>query len=185
MVVARAVLPVVALLATSGCGDADARGTLDAAGVGRMAERELVAENPRMAPGEMSCPALDLEVGESVRCVRTTELSGGRVVEVHGTVEVTSVEAGGRLHVAMDADAARFGRSGDAVATEVRRRYAERWATDPEDVECPYLPGEVGARVTCTCRVGDAGKEVDVVVTKVVEETFDTTYRVGRPRDAS
>jgi hypothetical protein len=168
-------------LALTGCGqDVPAVDVLDGAEVATMAESQLMIENPRMAPGTLSCPDLEFEVGASVRCLRTTELSGGRVVKVAGSVEVTSQDSGGRLHVAMDDEAAEFGLSGDQLASEVAARYA--WAGSAAVVECPYLRGTVGHRVTC--RVDAAGKrrEVAAVVTAVDEQSYDIDYETRRRR---
>jgi len=91
---------LLAGLAT-GCGqDAVRPDELHGRDVARMAERELEAENPRMAVGTLTCPGLKFRRDASVRCLRTVELSEGRVVKVPGTVIVSSVAGGGRLHVA-------------------------------------------------------------------------------------
>lgn len=168
-------------LALAGCGkDVPAVDVLDGAEVATMAERELMAENPRMAPGTLSCPDLEFEVGASVRCLRTTELSGGRVVKVAGRVEVTAVDAGGRLHVAMDESAAEFGLAGEQLAAELRPRFVS--AGSEPVVECPYLRGAVGQRITCRIEVGDVRRELVVVVTAVDEATYDTDYETRRRR---
>src|SRR5215216_7526592 len=88
-------------LVVAGCGsDVTVLDEIDGEKVGTMAERELEAQNPRLAPGTLDCPDLDFETDASVQCLRTTELSAGRVVKVMGTVTVTSLSSGGRLHVA-------------------------------------------------------------------------------------
>jgi hypothetical protein len=175
-----AVAGVGCALLLAGCGGRAATGPdrLAGADVATMAERELEAENPRLTTGMMTCPDLDFEVGASVRCLRATELSGGRVVKVRGTVTVTSVESGGRLHVVMDEQPAEFGLTGSRVATDVRQR-SQRWFhARPSRVDCPDLRGEVGA--TITCRVVIAGKRhaVDVLVTAVDRDAFRTSYVV-------
>ncbi len=151
---------------------------LDGGAVARMAERELEAENPRMAVGRLTCPGLRLRIGVSVRCRRTTELSEGRVVTVSGTVTVTALSSGGRLHVAMDDRAEEFGLSGDRVATGVRDAFARRLHLRPTRVSCPYLRGVVGARVTC--RVDGAGRRrtAEVEVTGVDAADYRTAYAV-------
>lgn len=167
--------------ALAGCGqDVPAVDVLDGTDVATMAERQLMAENPRMAPGTLSCPDLEFEVGASVRCLRTTELSGGRVVKVAGSVEVTSQDSGGRLHVAMDDEAAEFGLSGDQLASEVAGRYTRGGSAAV--VECPYLRGTVGHRVTCRIDVADKRREVVAVVTAVDERTYDIDYETRRRR---
>lgn len=164
-------------LLVAGCGqNPPAVGHLTGAEVGRMAEHELEAQNPRLAAGTLSCPELALELGAAVRCLRTTRLSGGRVVEVAGTVTVTSVTSGGRLHVAMDERAREFGLTGSHLATELRRRYRPQSRTRPSRVVCPYLRGVVGTRVTCRLDVGGERRDVDVVVTAVDPVTYTTSW---------
>lgn len=169
-------------LALTGCGqDAPTVDVLDGDEVATMAERQLMVENPRMAPGTLACPDLEFEVGAFVRCLRTTELSGGRLVKVAGSVEVTSRESGGRLHVAMDDEAVEFGLTGDQLASEVRPRF-ERAGSAPI-VECPYLRGAVGQRVTCQVEVGGVvRRELVVVVTAVDEQSYDLDYETRRRR---
>jgi hypothetical protein len=149
--------------------------------VAAMAERQLEAENPRMATGHLKCPDLDLRVGATVRCLRTTELSGGRLVEVEGTVRVTSVQAGGRLHVGMDEQAREFGLTGERLAAGVREQYAGRHHATPDRVECPYLRGEVGAVVTCRFEIAGRDRTVDVVVTTVDPASYGIRFAVRRP----
>jgi hypothetical protein len=168
-------------LALAGCGqDAPDIDVLDGAEVATMAERELMAQNPRMAPGTLACPDLEFKVGESVRCLRTTELSGGRVVKVAGSVEVTSRDSGGRLHVAMDDEAAEFGLAGDQLASELAARYTR--AGKGAVVECPYLRGTVGHQVTCQVDISGARRDVVTVVTAVDEQRYDVDYETRRRR---
>ena len=155
---------------------------LAGAAVARMAERELEAQNPRIAPGTLSCPVLPLRVGASVRCRRTAELSEGRVVRVAGTVKVTSLAGGGRLHVAMDERAEEFGLSGDRVAADVGQRFERRFHRQPTRVTCPYLRGEVGTTVACRIEAPGA-RRAEVTVTGVDPAAYRTTYdlRWGGP----
>jgi len=150
---------------------------LDGGAVSRMAERELEAENPRMAAGTLSCPGLNFRRGASVRCLRTVELTEGRVVRVPGTVTVTSVVGGGRLHVAMDDRAEEFGLSGDRVAAGVRDAFARRLHLRPTRVTCPYLRGAIGVRVTCRVD-GGRRRTVEVEVTGVDAADYRTSYAV-------
>jgi hypothetical protein len=167
----------------TGCGgDPSLPDRLAGKAVAAMAERELEAENPRLATGHLECPDLDLRVGATVRCLRTTELSGGRVVRIEGTVRVTSVAKGGRLHVAMDDSAREFGLTGERVAAGVREQYARQHQVVPAAVECPYLPGVVGTVVTCRLDVGDRRRLVDVAVTSVDPDGYATRYVVRRHR---
>ncbi|MBW8750445.1 MAG: hypothetical protein JF565_03375 [Propionibacteriales bacterium] len=161
----------------AGCGsDVRLPDQLSGSSVGSMAERELETENPRLAHGSLSCPALDLRVGASVRCLRTTAFGDGRIVKVRGTVRVTSLASGGRLHVAMDTEATEFGVSGDRVATELRGQARHLFHRSAGSVDCPYLRGQVGARSTCDVRIGHTQRVVDAVVTDVDAEQYDVRY---------
>lgn len=176
------VLLLAALLGGCGTSDPPLPDRLAGRAVGVMAERHLETENPRMAHGAMACPDLDLRVGASVRCVRTTELSGGRVVQVAGTVRVTSVAGGGRLHVAMDEQAQAFGLTGEQVAAGAREQYAGRHHVSPTSAQCPYLRGRVGAVVVCRLEVSGRTRLVDAVVTSVDPSTYATRFVVRRHR---
>lgn len=169
-----------------GCGhDVAVPDQLDGGDVSSMAEHELEAENPRLAPGRLSCPDLALRVGASVRCRRTTELTAGRVVTVAGTVRVTSLASGGRLHVAMDEQASEFGVAGDHIAAEVRRQLQLRFHREPSRVDCPYLRGAPGARVTCSVEMAGVRKHVAVVVSDADPTTYHVAYAVRAVRPAS
>ena len=175
---------LAALLPTGCSADISVPDHLGGHEVGTMAERELEAENPRLVPGTLSCPDLDYRPGASVRCLRTTELSQGRVVKVRGTVEVASVSSGGRLHVTMDPQAAEFGLAGEAIAADLRKRFVQRFHAEPTAVTCPYLPAEVDRRVTCRLDAGGVRHDVEVVVTAVDPDAYRTTY-VTRPAPSS
>lgn len=161
----------------AGCGqDVRLPDHLSGSSVGSMAERELETENPRLEHGSLSCPALDLRVGASVRCLRTTAFGDGRIVKVRGTVRVTSLASGGRLHVAMDSEAAEFGLSGDRVATDLRRQSGHLFHRSPDRIDCRYLRGQVGARSTCDVQIGGTRRVVDAVVTGVDAEAYAVRY---------
>ena len=170
----------------AGCGhDVTMPDHLTGTAVARMAERELEAENPRLAAGTLTCPDLEFRVGRSVRCVRTTTLAKGRIVSVGGTVRVSSMASGGRLHVAMDSEAAEFGVTGDQVAADLRRQYHRLFHRAAGAVDCPYLRGQVGARATCHVRTGTARRAVDAVVTQVDPDEYDVRYTFRAHRPAS
>lgn len=188
-VAVRVAFAVLVALLTAGCGGGPAPPVasaslpreIDGSQVGTMAERELESQNPGMASGTLACPDLSLDVGATVRCLRTTELSEGRVVKVNGTVEVTSLSSGGRLHVTMDDEATEFGVTGDQVATAVRHRVGAPTAV----VRCPYLLGKIGTVVTCRVEAGGRRRDVEVEVTAVDPQGYRTTYVVRQPHAAS
>jgi hypothetical protein len=182
----RVVLGLLVLLGATGCGR-DVAVLDDIAGnkVSTMVERELEAQNPGLAPGRLTCPDLDFTIGAAVRCLRTTELSHGRVVKVRGLVEVMSIASGGRLHIEMDAHATEFGVSGDHLAADLRQRYLKRVHAQPSRLDCPYLRGAVGTTVTCQVEIGGKLKHVDVEVIAVDPESYRTTYVVGPHRTPS
>jgi hypothetical protein len=178
---ACALLLAVPGMLVSGCGrDVPDVEEIAGAQVGAMAERELEAENPRLAPGSLDCPDLDLEVGASVRCERTATLSSGRLVKMLGTVRVTSLSSGGRLHVALDDPATEFGVTGEQVASVLRQQYQRLFHHRPGAVSCPYLLGEVGVHATCTVQVGDRRHAVDAVVSDVDATDYDVRYTFRR-----
>jgi len=185
-VAVRVAVAVLLALVTGGCDDNTAvPDEIDGTQVGVMAERELEAENPDMAPGALACPDLSLRLGASVRCLRTTELSEGRVVKVNGTVEVTSLSSGGRLHVTMDDQASEFGVTGDQVAADLRQQYVRRFRTAPTRLDCPYLRGVVGTTVRCVLVVDGKRRTVTVAVTAVEPAGYRTTYVARNLRAAS
>lgn len=197
------VLMTAGLLLVSGCGGlADSRAatgaadsptidSLDGSRVGELAEKQLELKHPQMAIGRITCPDLVFAVGRSVRCERVAELSGGRRIRVLGTVTVTSVEGGGKLHVELDDDVTEFGIAGTRLVSDLRSALAERqaravWA------HCPYLLGKRGQAVLCRFRLAGAasakgaGKvgKVRVVVTGVDPDANATRYRFDWPRSA-
>jgi hypothetical protein len=177
VVAARIACAMVLAALPTGCGhEVTMPDHLAGTAVARMAERELEAENPGLAAGTLTCPDLDLRVGSSVRCVRTTALGNGRIVKVAGTVQVASMASGGRLHVAMDSQAVEFGVAGDQVAADLRRHYRGLFHRTPGAVDCPYLRAKLGARATCRVRIGSTRRTVDVVVTQVDPQEYDVRY---------
>lgn len=173
------VLLLISVLLT-GCGSADGptpkRDVLSGVEVGAMAERELEAAHPGMAPGTVTCPDLNWEVGASVRCTQVAELSGGRQISIGGNVSVTDLKDGGRLHVQLDDTVAEFGVSGDYLTADLEVRARSRLRPAPTSVTCPYLSGQVGT--TVTCRVVHAGRTKVVLarVTAVVPANHETSY---------
>ncbi|MCZ4500806.1 MAG: hypothetical protein JWQ74_3361 [Marmoricola sp.] len=150
-------------LVLAGCGDADVPATpvavptidrLAGARVGAMAERELENAHPGMAAGHLTCPDLRWTVGAAVRCVQVAVLSAGRQVRIPGTVTVTDVAGGGRLHVRLDDRVAEYGVAASYLSSELTEVATRRLGVVPSKVRCPYLSGPVGTTVRCAVAAG-------------------------------
>ena len=142
--------------------------------VARIAEAQLEAQRPALAPGTVSCSDLEFRVGASTQCARTSALSGGRMVRVLGRVTVKSVAAGGMLHVSFAERASAFWLRGAFVAERVRDWLRGRGVSGAE-ITCPDLPGEAGRAITCTA--GEA--DVRVLVTATQPEEYAVRYRMA------
>lgn len=173
------------VLTLSGCGDAEteqspvATPTLDhlpGAEVGAMAERELERAHPGMAPGRLSCPDLRWSVGSSVRCVQLATLSAGRQLRIPGTVRVTDLAGGGRLHVRLDDEVAEYGLAAEYLTSELIRAATRRFGAVPTTAGCPYLSGPVGTTVVCTLVTRDRPRTVRARVTARDDATNATEH---------
>ena len=175
---------LLAILLVTGCGGTTTPDIDSIAGsqVGAMAERQLETNHPGMAPGDLTCPDLEFEVGSSVRCERVAELSGGRRIRVLGTVTVTSTDEGGRLHVKLDDEVAEFGITGEALEEDLRPQAAARLKATPDEVACPYLTGVAGSKVRCRIEVDNEVVVVVAVITGLDPENNLTRYRFDWPR---
>lgn len=174
---------VASMLLAGGCGSGTERelpASLAGDRVATLAERQLEAENPQMTPGTMTCPELRFEVGAEVRCVRVAVLSKGRQIRVRGTVRVTGVDDGGRLHVKLDEDIAEYGVPAAYLESDLRARIVRRYGKHPDQVTCPYLKAQAGARARCEVRLGEKRLSVALTVTACDEATYTTHYRWDR-----
>lgn len=167
-------------LVLTGCGSAGEPAPdidfLAGSKVGEMAERELERAHPQMAPGTVTCPDLDWELGASVRCVQVAVLSGGRQVSIGGTVSVTEVTDGGRLRVQLDDTVAEYGVAGAYLSEDLARQARTRLRPGPTSATCPYLTGPVGT--TAKCRLVHDGRTrgVRVRITALDPENHATSY---------
>lgn len=168
--VIRCCLVLVVGLGTVACGSAPTPTPhldhLPGARVAEMAERQLEAAHPGMAPGTMQCPDLDWKVGATVRCRQTVELSKGRVLVIPGTVRVTEVDGGGRLHVRLDDAVAAYGITGTHLSADLLVQARRRLRSGDASASCPALIGQVGTTVRCT--VGLRGR-TGIVLARVTE----------------
>ncbi|MCW2785354.1 MAG: hypothetical protein JWP74_1871 [Marmoricola sp.] len=150
--------------------------------VAAMAERELEAAHPGLAAGQMTCPDLPFRLGASVRCARTASLSHGRRVGMDGTVKVTRISHGGRLHVQLDRSVSWIGVSGDQVADDLERLLRSRYRVVPRSVSCPDLRGTTGATTPCVVRIGGHRIVARAHVVRVDAATYTTYYRFVTPK---
>jgi hypothetical protein len=174
---------IVALVTIVGCGEAETGpATMPGERVARMAEEQLEADHPGMAPGILSCPDLAFEIGATTRCTRIAELSRGRRVRVLGTVEVTSVAGGGALHVRLDDAAKEFGLDGGFLASRLGDRLDKLGRTAPDSIDCPYLVGRIGASVVCTVSFPAGSTRARIRVTSVDPSSYEVGYSID-PED--
>lgn len=128
--------------------------------VGTMAERQLEADHPGMAPGRLTCPDLAWKVGAMVRCIQVVVLSGGRQLRIPGTVAVTSTSAGGQLHVHLADAVSDYGVTAEHLTSDLRDQAVKRLRGGVRKVSCPYLSGPVGTTVRCVLRARGATRAV-------------------------
>jgi hypothetical protein len=128
--------------------------------VGTMAERQLEADHPGMAPGRLTCPDLAWKVGAMVRCIQVVVLSGGRQLRIPGTVAVTTTTGGGRLHVHLADEVSDYGVTAEHLAADLRDQASKRLRAAVRKVTCPYLGGPIGTTVRCVLRVHGATRVV-------------------------
>lgn len=69
--------------------------------------------------------------------------------------------------------------AGDEAARQISAELAAQYGRPPEQVTCPDLPGEVGAKITC--QLTDSGNTYDVAVTttSVVDDRVRFDIKVG------
>lgn len=163
----------LAAVLLGGCGGP---GTIDGEELADVADTQLRKNDPRIVEGTMECPSVAAEVDASVRCTRTAEVEGRRVV-LEGTVTVKEVDGGdANVHVQMDDQPKEFGQTGDSIADDIGRQFEQRFGRAPDKIECPYLKGEVGAEVTCDLESEGDAYDVVVTATGVDEAKMDTDY---------
>jgi hypothetical protein len=174
---ATTVACAAAVVGLSGCGPAPVVDSIPGSRVGALAEQQLEAMHADLATGTMTCPKLDFDVDASVRCTRVAQLSGGRQIQVLGTVTVTSTKHGGSLHVKLDDRVQEFGVASDQLENDLRARSQQILGVAPDKVSCPYLVGRNGATVRCNVTIRNRTLVAPVRVVRVVPTDYRTVYR--------
>ena len=137
----------------------------------------LAKQNPQLAPGALTCQKVRFKVGAKSRCTRTVVFNDGRLVRSGVAVTIDEVKDGGHLQVQVDDQPAEFGITGKAVFADLARQYAARYKVEPPSGGCPpYLEGKVGTTVTCGLETAEGNLAIEVKVTRVEPQTFETQY---------
>lgn len=165
--------------ALSGCGGSVTVGAPDKiAGkeVAAKANKALEEQNPQIAHGTMKCPSMKFKINETTRCMRSATLADGRKVKVGVTVTIDRVKSGGHFKIQADSKPAEFGVDGAFIAKDLTQQYTKQFGQAPTKVDCPDLPGRVGATVKCAITSGGDTGSVEVTATRVNEAQLDTDY---------
>ena len=169
------------VVVVTGCG-AEARVSsipenLDGDTVATRANALLEKQNPKLAPGALTCQKVKFKVGETSRCTRTVVFDDGRLVRSGATVTIDGVKDGGHLLVQVDDEPTEYGITGKAVFADLARQYAARYKVKAPTGSCPpYLAGKVGTTITCSLAAAEGELAVEVKVTEVDPKVFDTQY---------
>ena len=164
------------LVVLAGCSVSTGPDSLSGAEIAKKANAELTRSNPDMVEGELTCKKVDYEVDATSRCLRTVDVGNGQIVQIGATVTITSVEDGGKFNILVDDEPQEFGLSGESIAADLSKQYAEQQGVEPDAVDCPYLLGEVGTKVVCTLSLPEEELKVEVETTAVDQTEFDTDY---------
>ncbi len=171
----RLVVAAAALVLLAACSSTP--DSLTGKEIAKEANAELTKGNPDMVEGELTCKDAKYAKGATSRCVRTVDLGEGQIVRIGATVEITSVtDDGYEYEVTVDDEPSEFGLSGESIAADLKKQYGDEVGTEPDTVDCPYLQGEVGTKITCTMALPDEEIDVEVTTTAVDEENFNTDY---------
>jgi hypothetical protein len=150
---------------------------LDGETLATRANALLAKQNPKLAPGSLTCQKVRFKVGETARCTRIVVFDDGRLVRSGATVTIDGVKDGGHLQVQVDDEPAEFGLTGKAVFADLARQYAARYKVKPPTGSCPpYLSGKVGTTITCDLVTAQGKLAVEVKVTRVDPRIFETEY---------
>ena len=183
---------VLVVLVLAGCGAEDHRGsggakgdgestsnpkTLDGATIAARANKQLEQANPDLAPGDLSCPDVDYEVGATARCMRTVVLDDGRLVRIGATVVIDKVSGSGHFTIRVDDRPTEFGVTGKSVLADLSKQYAAKYGGKRPTGSCPpYLRGKAGTTMTCRLKTRDGKLRIRVKVSRVDPETYTTEY---------
>jgi hypothetical protein len=185
---ARALALLFLLVVLTGCGGEVSVSTkkpdeLKGSTLAKRANEQLVEQNPHLTKGTLTCDDVKYEVDAKARCLRTVVLEDGRLVRIGATVTIDKTSGTGHFNVQVDKEAEEFGIVGKAVAADLAAQYAARFKTEKPGATCPaYLPGKVGAEMTCRL-VTEQGKLAIVVTVKGVKPaTYETDYTFASQR---
>lgn len=177
-------LAALALVLLSACGsdgsddgDDGDDDTIPGGDVAAAAEKALANDQPGLAEGSFECPEVEAEEGATVTCTRTAYPEGGLYVTLTGEVEVTKTDGSDfSIHLQMADQAESFGTTGDHLEEELTPQVEARLGAAPSEVDCPDLPGEVGAKVTCEVTVDDEDTPIEVTVDQIDETNLSMNY---------
>lgn len=174
------VLLVVLVVALSGCGAKvgveSKPKELSGTTLATRANAQLEKQNPQMVPGELTCEDVKYKVGATSRCLRTVVFDDGRLVRIGATVTIDEVKGDGHFNIKVDKAPKEFGMTGKAVFADLSKQYAKQYGETPTG-SCPeYLPGTVGETMICKLETTKEKLDVEVKVTEINNETFETQY---------
>ena len=168
-------------MVVTGCG-AEARVSsipenLDGQTVATRANALLEKQNPKLAPGALTCQEVKFKVGETSRCTRTVIFDDGRLVRSGATVTIEGVKDGGHLTVQVDDEPRSSGSPARPCSPTWPGSTQRGTRSSRPPASCPpYLAGKVGTTITCKLESEEGRLAVEVKVTKVDPKTFDTQY---------
>ncbi|KQY57187.1 DUF4333 domain-containing protein [Nocardioides sp. Root140] len=177
-------LAAIAVVALAGCSDdgggngggGDDKDVIAGKDVAAKAETALESEVDNLAEGGFECPDVDREKGATATCTRTSEASGYYLV-VDGQVEVSEVSGDDfGLDVQMEDAAKEFGQTAESIEADLSTQAESKFGEAPQSLECPDLPGEEGATITCSLTVAGEDKSLEVTATEVDLTNYTMSY---------
>ncbi|MCW2757116.1 MAG: hypothetical protein JWO46_862 [Nocardioidaceae bacterium] len=166
------------VLAVGLTGCSSAPDSISGADLGKAVNKELLAK-AKPVSSTMVCPKIKFAKGAKVTCTQTEVIDAGRQLEVPVTVTLTKVDTdtGKYAYDFKQADKpTKYGLTGDFIENDLKTQWDQQKG-GKATVTCPdYLPGTVGASVTCKLTDSATAHTIKVTVDKVDEANFDTNY---------